>query len=873
GFTLTHGADVRPSTPSHLVAAVQGAHSLPREGTSSGGGRSPAAPSVSPCGFPQCVLLQLGTSASVGGFYPTTTFNTGTVGGADQVFFRICDFAGDHWANVTIEDLNSSSDGLPTRVFYHSVPLVFSLGSGCPGGTAFDSTIAPQLFYTLPRSLVQGGTWLFNVTASTSSWSMNELNFHVDTYFVQLTPDQLDHLPGDRATVFYQVLSYVTQGPESGSLAFRANGLYVNGSRPYAVTALPPLTPPVSAAQGEISFLIPQDAQRGQWAYVNLWANLTASGRTGMETGRLTFSIAQVIAPEVCASTTTDGGPIPCPSPLSFPQGSELVVREDAVMGALSGTVLGAIPGATFSLQLYASGVPVSAPPSFPTSVTADASGTAREVLDTTVLRVSSLTISVTVTDPQNPSLTNRSTLNITLLGNSSQVAVVISLNSTQYYGGDTLGGTFALVLPGGGGGTPPYWTAYAYQVYFFAGSTVCPMLPTGALEAQGNLSGGSGNVPPYTLALSMNGIVELIIFAHNGTSASSLGIFSMACALVSPPQILVNPSEVNYLPGDTITVGITGQGSVLVRGNPSYYANVVGFASVSGHTPCSGSTMQVLYGGAVSGTTFSFTVPKNGASICYEVSVSAETSSGLVSGEDVELDEVNGFSLTASVSSPSQYTDGSFQPGQTIDLAYALTALGSSSLPRAVTLLVQLGVEPATRTQQASTSGTFSVGIPSNQGGGLLLISVEAEVADPNSPGGVQYVSTITGVMVHPNPSWLEQELSPGGGFTNGDLLVVVVILAIAAIGLLLWWRGRWERPSKHFRESHGTKGEAHPMHPEPVEPGPPLSAPVDEVAPAPFGDAGPSSPPAVPGGRLRPEPPPEPPAVTPGPPTSSEY
>lgn len=832
------------------------------------------APSASPCGFSICILPQLGMSTTVGSFSPTTDFNTGSVGNQNEVFFQLCDFALDHSANITINDPNATADHLTNPVLSLTVPLVLAAGTGCPGGTSFDSTLAPRVFFTVPRTLVLGGTWTFNVTASTSSWSMQQMNFHVDTYFVQLTPDQVDHLPKDRATLFYQVLSFVSQGPVSGTLAFGANGLYVNSTVPGVYAPLPPLTPPVGTAQGQISFLIPANALPGGWVAVNLWANLSSGGRTNVETSQLTYTVAEVIAPELCAATTTDGGPNPCPNPLAFPLGSEIVVRETAVMGSPGGGLLGTIPGAAVSIQLFSSGIPLPAPGAFPTQLTADASGTAREVLDTSLLKVSSVTVNVTVADPQDPSLTNHSSLTISLLGNSSQVAVVISLNSTQYFGGDTLGGTFRLVLPGGGGTIPAYWTVYAYQVLFLAGSPICPPFPTGALEEQQNVTGSSGNLPPYALAPSMQGVVEVVLYAHNGSSPTSLGIFSMACALVSPPQLLVNPSEVSYLPGDAITVSLTGEGSLFTTGHPIFYANVVGFASVTGFNPCSGNTMQVLFGGAVSQNTFSFQIPQQGASICYEVSVSAETSGGFVSGEDVELDEVTGYSLSAAVTTPSQYSDGSYQPGESLSLAYSISALGSSTLPRTVVLFVQMGIEPATRTQQASTSGSITVTVPSGAGSGLLLIYVEALVADPSAPGGLLAISTVTGLMVHANPSWVGQELTPGGGMTYGDLAVLIAVVAVIAVALLLWWRGRWDRPREHFRVAQGAGGEVPPVaEPEtapvadvssaPVAPGAPSS---DDIAPTIFPDLGPS---IIPQHHEQQAPPPLPPPVQPGPPT----
>lgn len=827
---------------------------------------TPRAPSdltnCDPLDYPLWICI--GTSPKVGSITPTTEFTTSPVAGADRVYFQICDNGFDHQANVSIFDPNATRDGLTDPVKEFAVPL--GAGTLC-GGNSFDSTQGPTpTYFLVPSALALGGTWLLNVTASTKGAEMGQVAFHVDTYFVQLTPDQTYHLPGDHATVYYQVLSYASQGPVAGTLAFGLNGLYVNESHPALHFApLPGLTPPSAGAQGAVTLTIPTNAQTNWWAGINLWANLTISGGTNTETARLLFTIAQVIAPALCAATTTDGGPNPCtPAPTAFPLGSQVVVREIADMGDLAGISVGQpIANAAFTLEVRSAGLPIS-PPSFPTSVTGDASGTAREVLDTTQLKVSTVTIYVNVSDPNDPSLTNDSSLTFNLTS-SIQVAVQITLSSPQVFGGDSLYGNFSLV-EAGGAAAPGGWLAYEYQVYFDAGSSTCPTAPVGQLELEANLTGATGAIPGYPVQNSMNGLLEVVVYAHNGTSVTAAGIFALACSLASPPQIAVNPSETSYLPGDTVGVSITPEGATLTQGSPTYYASVVGFATVTGRSPCSGTSPEDLYGQAVSGTSFSFTIPKQGASLCYEISVSAQTTGGFVTGQDVEIDELSGYTLGISIATPSQYADGSYQPGETLTLDYTVAPIGSSTtVPNEITLFVYVGNLPYQRIQQASTSGSLSVTIPSSQGAGIVLIEVTGSIPTPAS--GTYGVSAVTGVEVEPSPSFLGYDLGAGSQFTVGELLLVIALAVLVVLGVLWWRRQQWQSSSRHFHDEHGSTGEVRPGAPEEgtgipsgndlQAPAPGGESPAPPTLPPPF-DPTSLEPPAAPPPQMPPPPPP---------------
>lgn len=849
------------SAPGHSDASALGPANPSGDLGSALSAGAAAFPTYTNCGG-GALYVCIGTSSGVGSLTPTTTFTPSSLGNSNRIFFDICDELDDNTANVTILDQNASRDAVASPAYTNMVPIGTAAGTGCLGTGDDSAQASSYAFYQIPSDLQLGGTWTFNVTTMApplAAGHWQQVTFHVNTYYVQLTRDQPYHLPGDSVTIYYQVLSYESEGPVSGALSFGATGVYVDNATTYATVALPAITPPAGGAQGSFTFTLPTNAIAGTDATVHLWANLSASGTPNTALSSITFFVDQMVAPALCAATTTNGGPTPCVLPLQFPAGSQLVLREVAWMGSVGGTEEQTIPGATFTFEILntATGVPITQA-GFPSPVSADASGTAREVLNTTGLNANEITLNASVTDPQNPHLSSHALLNITLTS-PVPVAVQITLNASQYFGGDVIGGTYQLVSPGGDGSLPPFWTAYAYAIWFEAGGSTCPASPTGLLQQQGNLSGASGHLPSsYTTGLTMSGLLEVEVAAHNGSSTTSGGIASIACALVTPPQIAVNPSEVNYLPGDTISVTITPEGNALTHGGTTYFATVVGFATVTDTNPCTGTTMQVLYGRPLTGTSFSFAVPKQGASTCYEVSVSAQTSNGVVTGQDVALTEVSGYTLGVAVTTVSQYADGSYQPGETLSLSYTVSPIGNATVPSELTLYVYAGNLPYQRIQQATPSGSFSVTIPGGQGAGFFLIEVEASVPSPTS--GTVTVTSISGVYVEPSPSALGYEIGAGSGFTLGELVIVIALAALVVVGVLWWRRNRWQNYRTHIHDEH--KPPEAPMAAPAAGAGSAGGAPpTDDMAPSPFGGPNPAPAPEA-------EPMPMPPPPTPPPP-----
>jgi hypothetical protein len=848
------------ATPAHSGPALPGVASGAAPLASPGARVTPSATSYANCGATLTLYLCIGTSASAGSLTPTTSFTPSSIGADNRIFFSLCDALDVHTANITIQDQNASRDGVSAPAFSELLSIGPQAGSGCPGSSDDSAQLVSYLYYQIPANLALGGAWTFNVTTDVALDHWQQVIFHVHTYYVTLGGDQLYHLPGDTATVYYQVISYESEGPISQAPTFTVRGLYTNNSTTFSRVPLPPIAVPTSSPQGSFTFGLPDDAVPGTTASIRVWANLTTSSEPNSEVATVTFDVDQMVVPALCAATTTNGGPTPCvlTPPLSFPEGSQLVLRQVAWMGNAPGIEDQTIPDATVTLQLVNPSdgwVPIST--SLPSPVSTDSAGAAREVLNTAGLGAITIELNVTVFDPSNAHLYSKASLNITLTS-PLPVAVQIALNETQYFGGDVVGGTYQIVSPGGNGTVPPYWSAYAYAIYFLAGGSTCPGGPSGQVEIAGNLTGASGKLPAsFTTGLAMSGLIEVVVYAHNGSSSTILGISSIACALVSPPQIAVNPSEVNYLPGDTISVTITPEGSVLSKAGTTYFANVVGYATVTSSSPCSGTTAQVLFGAPLSGTTFSFKVPTEGTSLCYELSVSAQTANGIVTGEDVALTEVSGYTLAIAVTTVSQYSDGSYQPGESLTVSYQVSPIGTATVPVEVTLYVYAGNLPTQRIQQASPSGDLTVTIPGGQGAGIFLITVQASV--PNPVSGTALVQALTGVDVEPHPSILGLELGPGSAFTVGELIIVAIIAALVIVGVLLWRRSRWESYRTHIREEHPPVESA-----SAADSGTPPSS--DEVAPAPSTGGSPPLPP--PSDAMFPSPPPPPP---PPPPSSS--
>lgn len=807
------------------------AHTLP-ESPSLGSGVSPGAQACNQSPNPS---LQVYSGLNVGGgFVSHCTFTPGAWTGENAVYFEIFDGLKDHQANVTLLDPNAPADGLTNPVAKATVLLT-------PAGpvTAYDSTqVVPPLGLTIPPSVPQSGTWWLNVTTGPGANHTTEVPITVDTFYVDLQIAGSATLPGATVSGNFQVLSYATGGPVSPAPALRLQGCaYENGNS--TCQALPGLPALPAESQGAFSFLLPGNATNYTSPRLTLTANLTAAGRSFSATDTVSFTVLALDPPILCASDSLTYLPLTFPG-YCYQPAATYTVGQPVFLGiltALGNPALGYVDtplaGAPVNVSYFLNGNPVTTP-GLPTNLTTDASGAGLLVLPTGALAPGTFSLHVEVRTPGVPVFTQDRVLNLTLVPPVASVAVVLTLNQTVYAPGNTLSGTFAIVNQSTGGSPPPGWTAFYYQVYSFPSTSYCGGTPLVVVSA-GNLSGRSGALPATVLAPSLRGSLLVVVEAHNGTFLAPPGAAASTCVVVQPPGISVLVSDPSYGPGSTIQVVLAPVGSSF--SGDTYQISVIG---APGSAP---APLPVIYQGSSTTPRFSFVIPRAGTLSSYLINALVlSPSHAVLAFSSTTISEYVGVNLILGVTTPSHYSDGSFQPGESIIVSYQLVPEGGYVLqgPYALTY----GFSDQVNFQSAlvsGTAGTLTLTIPGGTGNGFLFLEVYGSA--PALVGSASFSAT-SGVLVNGQPSSLAYEIVPGSGFTAGLLLLLILLVVVGLLAYVFYRRvtyGRRPGGGSHYATEHGPGGEVLPRGSAPDEA---PRAPEPVQGPSPRSGSGPASP-----------------------------
>lgn len=727
------------------------------------------------------------------------------------VYFEVTGGTAGSQVTVNIQDENATRDGLTNPVWSATVTLG-ALGS-------YNNINEPA--YTIPSNLPLGGQWTLNATSTTTATQTDQIHFNVHTWEVVGHFDNDYHLPGDSAKVFFQVLSYDSGGLVNTSIDLAATGCY-EVTVLNACTPLTGLVVPASGDLGNITLSIPTNARIGSTLTLYIWANSsTASTRYSEQTvDNPTIIIVGVQNPDLCVGTDSTGSTT-CGGNPTFTQGTQLVLRVTSIIGTSPGNDEGFLPNVPVSVNWSEGGLAIPTPGGFPSSFTTDGTGVALGLFGTSGISPGVVTVGVFITDPLDNQLHGQQNLTFTIVPSSSSIVLQVTLGQGQYFGGDSLTGNFAILSTSTQGGSAPApvgWKATYYTIYAYPGVTGVSTCSLGALSnnfdflLQGPLTGASGSIPAYSVPTDLTGLLVVTVYASNSTQTATSITATSGCATVSPPTLLVNPSEVNYVAGDTISVSLTTEGSIFTNDAPvTFYATVSDVSSA-----CPGSAGDGSIFSKQVNSSFSFTIPSAGTLPEYTLTVVAQDHEGELAAQDVCLTEIAGFQLSVSIGTPSQYSDDSYQPGQTISLNYQITALGTATLPQSVVLsILDLSSNtPEQRADESSPSGSFSYTIPKSSGTGFVLLEVEASLVSPTSGSGTTSVYTYSGVNVESSPSALDYEIGAGSGFTVGLLIVILLIVALVIVGLVYLRRRRMMGPGgpSHFQEFHGHQPE--PMH-----------------------------------------------------------
>ena len=659
----------------------------------------------------------------------------------------------DSTAIVQINDPNATRDGLPgVTVVSWNVSFATSI---------FNDSSTWNIFYQIPLTVVYGGWWNITINGATAGFAFE--NFYVHSYTVGLQPTVPVVLSQHHSSVLYMVDKTVNGAPMSGITSLTMTALYLTNTATWATL---PGTPAQlgTAPWGMFNFSVPSDANTYGSIQFTLFANASGAGANpNSERGFVSQSVGYVTTPSVSLGSCPSG----CFSS-SFSNGSLIYVTIDAAIigpGADAPAV-----GMTATFEFLSGVTSVTPPGSYPHTITTNASG-GGQILFVAQSPLFTLTgtnsVKVTLTDPLNSGASyGPSTANFDLTQTPpGSAGLQVVLDSAQYYGGDTAKATWEV---GGlnqsltaGWVVTGWWAWEADSNTFIASGMINSTATTGQFS--------------FTVPMNYVGRLEVQVEASNATA--SLGANRLAS--VSSPTIFLNPSQLYYAPGDTLTVGVSTLGQVFQ--NATLYRTVTD------------NLGNVLQSGSFTGGTITIQIPNVGAPSDVIVSVSGQDPQlGVIGASTVTIYEAAGYQVAAGVATVSNYADGSFQPGQTIDLQYTITPIGVTALPKVFSIEVfaysaYLSSGTSSRIfTTSSSSGTVPFTIPSNTPAGAQLFElfVVAQGCFTSCYAGGAF-----SVNVEPNPSVLGYELGAGSGVTVGWTILLILILVVA---LLLWRMGR---------------------------------------------------------------------------------
>jgi hypothetical protein len=716
----------------------------------------------------------------------TTVFYPGQPDG--RVYFSVNDPDFDTHVTVHIFDSNATRDGLTNPV----ATWVVNVSTG-----TYVSTQA-GLEYTLPSNLTYSGTW--NVTASATLGGFASAAFSIQTYTLSLVSSPDTVLAGHSGTVEFFVTGLPDGTPYPQVASVNLTAAYYDGTTGnYARLALSASSFGAGIVNGSATFLLPVNASNFGDIFFDGWANVTSLGHYSVYAE--TYSnIGNFLDASIAVQCDCVDNDIAANSLVELTV-TTVMYSYERMNAPGVGVTFGFWSGPNHVANTSISGNP-------PGALTTGLGGTA-----TILFTASPSVFSTSAVDQVNvsvisvPSIAGSAakydnlTYDFLVIGNATAGATIVaSFGAALYFGGDPGTATWQ-ILPVSGG-TTSGWSAlgYALTAYYSNGYNTV---------ASGVISGLSGTIG-FTAPLNFSGTLDLAIAAHN---QSDLLVYTVGTD-VAPAQLLISPSELEYRAGDTVRFAVETYGAL--------------FAKATIYETVRSSSGAFLSSGVVVNDTFSITFPNTTAPPYVTVQATAQSPmQGVFASDQETLYEAAGMTVSVGISTVSQYSDGSFQPGQTLTVTWSTSTFGPGAPPTSywVTLWtsdvdLEFGNPPAAAVMTSATSGSFQYTIPSGAAAGTqsLWVTVSAVSSCTNYCSALGQVS----YSVNPNPSVMNLELGAGSGVTVGWLILLIVIAVVAVVLFLLIRRGRIPR-SPSAPATEWQKPEAPPTTEEASPPPPP--------------------------------------------------
>lgn len=290
-----------------------------------------------------------------------------------------------------------------------------------------------------------------------------------------------------------------------------------------------------------------------------------------------------------------------------------------------------------------------------------------------------------------------------------------------------------------------------------------------------GTAQSGTFSFPVTSSMVPYGGFYVGVVAANATESWQGYGV-----AGVSGPTILLNTASGLYEPGSTVLVSATLEGG---GAGATLNYNTYGYWN---------SDQDLMSSGTVAnGSSISQAVPSTAPPDQIEFRVWATVGSQVIATNYTYVYLGEGYVVSVGVSTISSYSDGSFQPGQSVTLSYAVTAIGGYAAPPIIDFSIGAeGTTVATEYANMNPTGTVSFTIPSSVPRGTLVIELDVGSVYPCvGPSGCTAVTTL---FVNPHPSVMNLEIGAGSGVTVGWLIVLILIILVALAGLVMLLRRR---------------------------------------------------------------------------------
>ena len=751
----------------------------------------------------------------------TNRFYLGAVG-YGSLYFLISD-PDDHAVNVTITDPNAARDGVGTPAYSYKATLN-------PTTHTYDS-YTTGVSYTFPTSIPYGGHWTVNFSAPLGGTVIE--NITLDLYYTSVTTSvgTTSTIPGQVFTLFWALnLESNTASPYTKATTGTIYGSFTgNGTIENLFGVGGKSLGSMSTGRGQLAVTVPTNAGPATQLHIEVSAVTNVSGQVvENESANATVNVGTLVihgigltyAPPTC-DLVNDG---------AFTEGS--VVAGCVEVGASYGGAFTALSGLPITVA-YWNGTAHVTPTGAPTQLTSNASGEAAFTFVASAPPFTPLTsadiynvVNFSVTVPGASTFYHWTVYSNTtawaLLQATETGVVQLTLDHTDYYQGMTGTATWWSTDVGPTGATGPL-TAVGWTITG----------PDAITYEEGllNTTGGTGTFTfPITSAMVAH-TIHATVYVVNATEMFS----ATASAAVLNPTLLLTPAEYYFVPDTTTSVAVLLNGGGAGAG-----------VSIQYQVWAYWSTADTLLtnGTVANGSSISISTPYNPPPNAIVVDAWASVNSQVIASGEIAIFPEIGYSIELGVQSVSSYSDGSFQPGQTVTLSYAVISVGGAALPQTVSFeLFAIGYPYVQTLQNVGPSGTVPFTIPSNAPQGTIVIELLARgtlTAGTCFPAGT--CDGIAALYVNPSPSYLNLEV--GAGVTVGWLILLVLVLIVAVVLLIVLFqrRGGRAKPSS----SASSSGSVPPQ--EWKEPSPPPTSPAPASEPATSSDAPPLPPPAEP-------------------------